>query len=149
VLCATRTDALGEYRLTAPAAGTWTLAAAAPGAGPVARALHWPQDLPVQDLVLGSIARVRGYVRSTSGLPLAETTVRLLDGTGAAVAVRSTGEDGSFEFAGLPDGSYTVVATGYPAVAQTLQVGPSDSNGQSEMSADITLRPQETAGTRG
>jgi len=149
VLCATRTDALGEYRLTAPAAGTWTLAAAAPGAGPVARALHWPQDLPVQDLVLGSIARVRGYVRSTSGLPLAETTVRLLDGTGAAVAVRSTGEDGSFEFAGLPDGSYTVVASGYPAVAQTLQVGPSDSNGQSEMSADITLRPQETAGTRG
>lgn len=148
VLGATRTDEAGQYRLPAPAAGTWTLVAAAPGAGPVARALHWPQDLPVQDLALGSIARVRGYVRSASGLPLPETTVRLLDGTGAAVAVRSTGEDGSFEFAGLPDGHYSVVAAGYPAVAQTLQVGPSDAAGQAEMSADITLRAQEPAAAR-
>jgi EmrB/QacA subfamily drug resistance transporter len=148
VLCASRTDGAGEYQLPAPAPGTWTLAAAAPGAGPVARTLHWPQDLPVQDLTLGSIARVRGYVRSTSGLPLPETTVRLVDGTGAAVAVRSTGEDGSFDFSGLPDGNYTVVAVGYPAVAQTLQVGPSDAGGQAEMNADITLRPQEPAGAR-
>jgi EmrB/QacA subfamily drug resistance transporter len=146
LLCAARTDGAGQYRLSAPPAGTWTLAAAAPGAGPVARTVHWPQDLPVQDLALGSIARVRGYVRSTSGLALPETTVRLLDATGAVVGVRSTGEDGSFEFSGLPDGNYAVVAVGYPAVAQTLQVGPSDALGQAEMSADITLRPQESAG---
>jgi hypothetical protein len=102
----------------------------------------------VQDLTLGSIARVGGYVRSITGLPLPETTVRLLDGTGAVVGVRTTGEDGSFEFSGLPDGNYTVVAAGYPAVAQTLQVGPSDAEGQAEMSADITLHPQEPAGVR-
>jgi EmrB/QacA subfamily drug resistance transporter len=149
VLSASRTDAAGEYRMPAPAAGRWTLAAAAPGAGPVARTVHWPQDLPVQDLTLGSIARVRGYVRSTAGVALAETTVRLLDGAGNTVALRSTGADGSFEFGGLPDGRYTVVASGYPAVAQTLQVGPSDSNGQAEMSADITLSAAETAGARG
>jgi EmrB/QacA subfamily drug resistance transporter len=149
VLSSARTDAAGEYRMPAPAAGTWTLAAAAPGAGPVARKLHWPQDLPVQDLTLGSIARVYGYVRSTSGAALVETTVRLLDGAGNTVALRSTAEDGSFEFGGLPDGRYTVVATGYPAVAQTLQVGPSDSNGQAAMSADITLAAHTTAGTRG
>jgi EmrB/QacA subfamily drug resistance transporter len=149
VLSVSRTDDAGQYRLPAPAAGTWTLAAAAPGAGPVARTLHWPQDLPVQDLTLGSIARVRGYVRSTSGAGLPETSVRLLDSAGNTVALRSTGEDGGFEFGGLPDGRYTVVATGYPAVAQTLQVGPSDSNGQAEMSADITLSPHETAGARG
>jgi hypothetical protein len=92
---------------------------------------------------------VRGYVRSTSGAGLPETSVRLLDSAGNTVALRSTGEDGGFEFGGLPDGRYTVVATGYPAVAQTLQVGPSDSNGQAEMSADITLSPHETAGARG
>jgi hypothetical protein len=148
VLSVSRTDDAGQYRLPAPAAGTWTLAAAAPGAGPVARTLHWPQDLPVQDLTLGSIARVRGYVRSTSGAALAETSVRLLDGAGNTVALRSTAEDGSFEFGGLSDGRYTVVASGYPAVAQTLQVGPSDSHGQAEMSADITLSPHETAGAR-
>jgi EmrB/QacA subfamily drug resistance transporter len=148
VLSASRTDGAGEYRLPAPATGTWTLAAAAPGSGPVARTLHWPQDLPVQDMTLGSIARVRGFVRSTTGAALADTAVRLLDGAGNTVALGSTGEDGGFEFGGLPDGRYTVVASGYPAVAQTLQVGPSDSNGQAEMSADITLSAQPTAGAR-
>jgi EmrB/QacA subfamily drug resistance transporter len=149
MLSVSRTNDAGEYRMPAPAAGTWTLAAAAAGAGPAARTLHWPQDLPVQDLTLGSIARVCGYVRSTSGAALAETSVRLLDGAGNTVALRSTEEDGSFEFGGLPDGRYTVVASGYPAVAQTLQVGPSDEHGQAEMSADITLSAHETAGARG
>ena len=137
-----RTDATGAYCVPAPDPGTYTLLAVAPGAAPVSRTLRWPHDPPVCDLTLTARARVHGVVRSPNGTPVAGARVRLLDGAGAEVDTRTTPADGTFEFPGLPEGSYTVWANGYPATSQLLRLAGEDEAGRTEVIADILLHPE-------
>jgi len=134
-----RTDGEGRYRITAPPDGVYTLIAVAPGCAPAAHILRRPHDPAVTDLVLGSVARVHGVVRSPSGTPVAHTPVRLEDGTGSALAEQLTAADGSFSFPGLSDGSYSVSAHGYAASSQMLSVPDPARAGVGELTADITL----------
>ena len=54
--------------------------------------------------------------------PVADARVTLLDAAGNVVAVTDTDEEGRYSFSDLAEGEYTVIASGYPPVASTLQV---------------------------
>jgi hypothetical protein len=46
----------------------------------------------------------------------------LLDGDGNVAGLAATEVDGSYSFENLPEGDYTVVASGYPPAASRLRV---------------------------
>ncbi|MCL2585325.1 MAG: carboxypeptidase regulatory-like domain-containing protein, partial [Streptosporangiales bacterium] len=121
------TNERGEYAVENLVAGQYTLALAAPSWQPTA--------LPVTigdgheatfDAELRSGARVEGTARSTTGSPVPDARVTLLDPDGNVAGVATTGTDGGYSFENLPEGEYTVIATGYPPAASRLKVAGSD-----------------------
>lgn len=120
--CATGGD--GRYRFTNLVGGSYALTVAAPGCRPVASSVDVTDgEQAVVDVPLQSGGRLNGVVRSvTLGEPVAEARVTLLDPDGSVIAATTTGEDGGYTFADLPDGEYTVIATGYPPVASSLRL---------------------------
>jgi hypothetical protein len=125
--------------MAAPAEGTFTLIAVAPGTAPGVRTVRRPHGPAVCDLSLGSVARVHGVVRTPSGQPVAAAPVRLLGADGIALHEQLTGADGTFEFRGLVDGQYSVSTEGFPAVSQMLTVPNPAEADHGELVADITL----------
>jgi hypothetical protein len=123
VVATTRSGQDGAYVITELVAGEYTLAAGAPAFRPAA--------LPVtvrasresrQDVELTGGAMLRGTVRAGGGRSVQDARVTLLDVAGNVVDSLTTGPDGTFRFADLAGGEYTVIATGYPPVAAVLQV---------------------------
>ncbi|MHB9857979.1 MFS transporter [Streptomyces sp. YIM S03343] len=123
VTATTRSGRDGGYTLDDITAGEYTLAAGAPALRPTA--------LPVtvraaratrQDAVLTGGAVLRGTVRTGAGRPVEDARVTLHDALGNPVDTFVTGPDGTYRFADLTTGEYTVVATGYPPVATVLHV---------------------------
>jgi hypothetical protein len=76
----------------------------------------------VQDVQLAARSRLAGTARTADGRPVPDARVALLDTEGNVATVTTTGPDGGYSFEDLPPGDYTVVASGYPPVAQTLQI---------------------------
>jgi protocatechuate 3,4-dioxygenase beta subunit len=129
------TDAEGGFAFSGIVAGTYTLT--------VSGAAYRPAAVPVEvlgtgqtrhDVVLLPGARVRGTVRVKDGVPLADARVTLLDAAGNVVGVATTAEDGEYAFTDLTGGQYTIVASGYPPVASTLNLG-----GQGDEPYDVWL----------
>ncbi|MFE3038085.1 MFS transporter [Streptomyces canus] len=123
VVATTRSGPEGAYVITELLAGEYTLAAGAPA--------YRPTALPVtvrasrdtrQDVELAGGAVLRGTVRAGGGRSVEDARVTLLDGAGNVVDTLTTGPDGTFRFADLTGGEYTVIAAGYPPVATVLQV---------------------------
>jgi hypothetical protein len=121
------TSEQGEYAIENLVSGQYTLALAAPSYQPVA--------LPVAvvdgqgatlDAELRSGARVEGTARNNVGSAVPDARVTLLDPDGNVAAVAITGSDGTYSFENLPEGEYTVIATGYPPTASRLKVAGSD-----------------------
>ncbi|WP_079063382.1 MFS transporter [Peterkaempfera griseoplana] len=121
VVASGRTDATGGFAFGEVTAGAYTLA--------VSAAAHRPAAVPVevagsgqtvQDVVLQPGARVAGTVRVRGGGPVADARVTLLDAAGNVVAVQTTLDDGQYAFTDLTGGRYTVLAAGYPPVADGL-----------------------------
>lgn len=120
----------GTYRFEDVGAATYTLAVRAHGYQPVA--------LPVtvadvgetrQDVELIAKASVRGTARTRDGRrPIPDARVTLLDPEGNVVRTTYTGEDGGYAFDDLVAGEYTVVASGYPAVASSLNLAGGEVN---------------------
>jgi hypothetical protein len=79
-------------------------------------------------------AALRGTVRAFAGRPVDDARVTLLDAAGNTVATLTTGPDGTFRFADLASGAYTLIASGYPPVATALQIA-----GGSRTSREIRL----------
>ncbi|MFG2471917.1 MFS transporter [Streptomyces canus] len=127
VVATIRSGDEGGYAVTELVAGEYTLAASAPAFRPAA--------LPVtvqaaretrQDVELAGGAVLRGTVRAGAGRSVEDARVTLLDVAGNVVDTLTTGPDGTFRFADLSCGEYTVIAAGYPPVATVLQVAGAD-----------------------
>ncbi|MFI9575594.1 MFS transporter [Microbispora rosea] len=135
VVASGSTDPQGGFSFSGIVAGTYTLT--------VSGAAYRPAAVPIEvlgtgqtrhDVVLLPGARVRGTVRVKDGVPLADARVTLLDAAGNVVGVATTGDDGEYAFTDLTGGQYTIVASGYPPVASTLNLG-----GQGDEPYDVWL----------
>jgi hypothetical protein len=130
-------DHEGHYRLDTTTGGTYLLIASAPGHEPVA-ALVGIGDQPVShNLTLAAAGGLLGTVTLVgtaiapgsspfpSGEPVSGATVTVSDVRGEVLGAGGTGEDGSFSFPNLPEGTYTLVVTavGYQPVAASVAVG--------------------------
>ncbi|MFG2126297.1 MFS transporter [Streptomyces sp. NPDC048751] len=130
VVATTRAGREGGYAIPELVAGEYTLAASAPAFRPAALPVTVRASRETyQDVELVGGAVLRGTVRAGGGRPVEDARVTLLDLTGNVVDSLTTGADGTFRFADLASGEYTVIATGYPPVATVLQVaggGPTE-----------------------
>jgi EmrB/QacA subfamily drug resistance transporter len=123
VVAARSTDAHGRYLITDLAPGRYALALSAPAYQPAALPVTVADgDATTQDADLRSGARVRGTARTTAGDAIPDARVMLLDGDGNVAGLARTGGDGGYSFENLPEGDYTVVASGYPPAASRLRV---------------------------
>ncbi|EST26123.1 hypothetical protein N566_24255 [Streptomycetaceae bacterium MP113-05] len=124
VLATGRTGEHGDFTFDELPASTFTVAVNAPG--------HRPAAQPVDVDALGTRtvevelrpgAQLGGSVRAGADRrPMADARVTLVDGTGHVIATSTTGEDGAYAFTDLDEGEYTVIASGYPPVANALTV---------------------------
>jgi EmrB/QacA subfamily drug resistance transporter len=123
VVAAARTDEAGRYLIEDLAPGQYTLALSAPSCQPAALPVSVADGQETtQDAELRSGARVEGTARTTTGMPVPDARVTLLDSDGNVAGVATTGPDGSYAFENLAEGDYTVIATGYPPAASRLQI---------------------------
>jgi EmrB/QacA subfamily drug resistance transporter len=129
VVAARSTDAHGRYLITDLAPGRYALALSAPAYQPAALPVTVADgEVTTQDADLRSEARVRGTARTMAGDAIPDARVMLLDGHGNVAGLARTGDDGGYSFENLPEGDYTVVASGYPPAASRLRV----SSGQAQ-----------------
>lgn len=121
----------GEYELADVSEGTYTLAVAAGEFQPVASAITVPLGAQLRhDVELAGRCRLIGTVRTAStGRPVEEALVTLVDGHGGVIATQITGADGLYDFDDLPEGDYTVTASGYAPVAVTARAAVGDTRG--------------------
>jgi EmrB/QacA subfamily drug resistance transporter len=140
VVAARSTDAHGRYLITDLAPGRYALALSAPAYQPAALPVTVADgDATTQDAELRSGARVRGTARTTAGDAIPDARVMLLDSDGNVAGLARTGADGGYSFENLPEGDYTVVASGYPPAASRLRV----SSGEAQ-AHDVQLGHPET-----
>lgn len=127
VVATTRSGPEGAYAVTELIAGEYTLAAGAPAFRPAALpvTVHASRETR-QDIELAGGAVLCGTVRAGGGRCVEDARVTLLDMAGNVVDTLTTGPDGTFRFAELSRGEYTVIAAGYPPVATVLQVTGGD-----------------------
>jgi hypothetical protein len=72
------------------------------------------------ELIGGS--RLHGVATVGDGRVVPDARITLLDRAGNVVAMATTDSTGEYAFSDLPEGDYTVIASGYPPVASTLRV---------------------------
>lgn len=117
------TGGSGEYEFGRLTAGTYTLAVSAQAYQPLALLVSVPETGRVkQDIELSGGAALRGMARGTDGRPVRDAQVSLVAPDGAMIATTATDEAGRYAFTELPDGDYTVVATGYPPARSELSL---------------------------
>lgn len=114
----------GRYRFTDLVGGSYAMTVTVAGYRPVAMSVAVVDgEQTVIDVPLQSGSRLSGIVRSVNlGQPIPEARVTVLDGNGSVIAASTTENDGGYTFTDLPDGEYTVIATGYPPAASSLQL---------------------------
>ncbi|MCQ4084770.1 DHA2 family efflux MFS transporter permease subunit [Streptomyces sp. RB6PN25] len=113
----------GGFGFTDLVPGSYTLAVSAAGHRPAALPVEVNSGIPGHyEIRLEPGARVRGVVRSTTGKPLDDAQVTLVDAGGNVVSTSTTGTDGEYGFTDLAAGEYTVIASGYAPVATPLRL---------------------------
>ncbi|GAA0506669.1 MFS transporter [Saccharopolyspora subtropica] len=124
VVATSPTGADGRYEFADLVGGSYALTVTAPGYRPVANPITVTDgEQAVLDVALQSGAQLSGVVRSANlGVAVPDARVTLLDSSGAVVGATITDIDGTYTFTDLPDGEYTVIATGYPPVASSLRL---------------------------
>jgi len=123
VMAARSTDEAGRYLFEELAPGRYTLAVSAHGCQPSALPVTVADGTETtQDAELHGGTRLEGTARSTRGTVVPDARVTLLDSDGNVAAVTTTGTDGRYAFENLPEGDYTVIASGYPPAASRLRI---------------------------
>jgi EmrB/QacA subfamily drug resistance transporter len=123
VVAAATTDSSGRYRFEEMDPGRYTLAVSAPSCQPAAIPVSVTAGtVTAQDVELAAQARLEGVARTVTGTAVPDARVMLVDPDGNAVAVTTTGADGTYTFTNLTRGEYTVIASGYPPVAGKLTI---------------------------
>jgi hypothetical protein len=109
-LAVAQTDTAGQYRLTAPGAGSYLVIVSAPGHQPAASVLAAPGTGTSHDIVLRGGSGLAGTVRAGgSGQPVSGATVTVANGRGEIAGAATTGADGGFRLSQLAEGQYTLV----------------------------------------
>ena len=124
VVTATTTGPDGHYGFNELIGGTYTLVASARGARPGAVAMTVPEtgDI-VTDVELSGAASLSGVARGgTHSAPVPDARVTLVDADGHVVAMTNTDDNGGYTFPEVPEGEYTVIASGYPPVTSHRQI---------------------------
>jgi hypothetical protein len=114
----------GEYALADLHPGDYTLTVTALGTRPSSQAVSLDGTATRRcDVVLASNVTLAGTVLSaTSGTPVREASVSLVDQGGNVAAWALTGEDGCYDFRDLAPGAYTLTASGYAPVAARIEL---------------------------
>ncbi|KEI44594.1 MFS transporter [Saccharopolyspora rectivirgula] len=124
VVATTTTGSDGRYRLADLVGGDYALTVTAPAYRPVATPVTVADGERVTlDVAMQGGVQLTGVVRSANlGVAIPDARVTLLDENGGVVAVTTTDTEGRYVFTDLPDGDYTVIATGYPPAASALRL---------------------------
>jgi hypothetical protein len=124
LLTSRRTGEDGAHTFRDLPVGTLTLAVNALGHRPGALSIAIDGHGTTRaDVELHPAVRLTGTVRAWStDSPLADARVMLMDGAGNVVATADSDPEGSFAFADLDAGEYTLIASGYPPVASAVRV---------------------------
>jgi len=131
----------GSYNFNELPEGRYALTAISPQHRPVADTVtvDLPRAHAHMDLELHTRARLTGTVTSaTSGRPLDEVLINLLDPTGAVVATAITDPHGRYTADKLTEGSYTLTATSYTPLTTEVTLADGD-----ETNAEITMQPAD------
>lgn len=125
VVATATSDANGRYHLPELVGGTYTLAASAAPFQPTARLVTVVESgASVEDLELFAGRFLRGVARGgRERRAVPDARVVLADQNGDIVGVTRTDAAGEYVFTDVPDGDYTVTASGYPPVTATIRVG--------------------------
>jgi EmrB/QacA subfamily drug resistance transporter len=120
-------------------AGAYTLVVSAEAYQPAAIGVSVPgTGRCQQDVALAGGSRLRGLATVGDGRVVPDARITLLDRAGNVVAMTTTDDTGEYAFSDLPEGDYTVIASGYPPVASTLRV-----NGGEQGQHDVRLSHPE------
>ncbi len=124
VVASAETDILGRFGLSDLPEGEFIVAVSADGFHPTAvPVLVSGTGITEISVMLRPGARLSGVVRVRSDdRPLHDAQVTLMDPAGHVVDTMTTGADGSYTFANLSDGDYTVVVSGYAPVVMQVSV---------------------------
>lgn len=124
LLTSRRTGEDGTHTFRDLPTGPLTLAVNAVGHRPAALSITIEGHGTTRaELELHPAVRLSGTVRAWStDSPLADARVMLMDGAGNVVATADSDPEGSFAFADLDAGEYTLIASGYPPVASAVRV---------------------------
>ncbi|TNC26071.1 MFS transporter [Amycolatopsis alkalitolerans] len=113
----------GAYTFHGVGAGTYTLVASAERMRPVAEMLTVPDSGVLRhDLELSSAVVLSGTARTDGDRAVPDARITVLDGNGNVAAVARTDAEGRYLVSDLPEGSYTVVASGYPPATSQVEL---------------------------
>ncbi|OIV38583.1 MFS transporter [Mangrovactinospora gilvigrisea] len=140
VLATGRTGADGRFRFGELTAGAFTLAVSADGHRPTAVPAVISSDPGAGtteiEVRLRPGATLTGVVLAAGAgtadgqeQPLGDARVTLVDAAGNVVGATTTDADGSYAFADLDAGEYTVIASGYPPAATGVSVQDDSESG--------------------
>ncbi|MFC4005463.1 MFS transporter [Prauserella oleivorans] len=123
--CITQAD--GSYAFRGVNAGTYTLVASGERLRPTAVTLTVPDSGVVRhDVELAGSAQLTGTARAEDGWVVRDARITVLDPDGNVVAVARTDDSGRYVVSDLPEGDYTVVASGYPPATSRVSVTGGD-----------------------
>jgi len=113
------TDSDGHYRFDSIGSGTYTVVVGAERMRPEAIVLTTSGNgVLSRDIeLLPAAAVLVGTARADGDRAVLNAQITVQDAHGAVTATTHTDENGQYTIANLPEGEYTVVATGYPPVA--------------------------------
>lgn len=113
----------GAYSFASVGSGMYTLVASAERMRPVAVMLNLPDSgLVNQDLELSPAVVLSGTARTEGDRVVPDARITVLDAEGNVAAVTRTDANGRYVVSDLPEGDYTVVASGYPPATSQVSV---------------------------